>query len=114
MNASKITVVINRFGMGDAPEELSLTLVKNYLSLMAQEEMLPSYICLYANGVKLVLEGSPVIEELKALEEKGTKILICKTCLNYFNAVDKTLLGTVATMVDIIGAQTNCDKVINI
>jgi hypothetical protein len=32
--------------------------------------------------------------------------------LNFYNALDKVGAGTIATMVDIMGAQTNCDKVI--
>lgn len=114
MQHEKTTVIVNRYGMGTAPEELSLTLVKNYLVLIREENMVPAYICFYADGVKLTIEGSPVIEELKALESSGCKILICKTCLNFYALVDKVAVGTVATMVDIIGAQDNSTKVITI
>lgn len=107
----KVTIVINRNGMGQADEQLSLTLIKNYLTLL-QEGDLPSYICMYAEGVKLTLNDSPVLEELKALEQAGVAILICKTCLNFYESLDKVAVGTVATMVDIMGAQTHCDKVI--
>ena len=110
-NNKKVTIVINRNGMGQADEQLTSVLIKNYLTLLLEED-LPAYICFYAEGVKLSVEGSGVIEELKALEDKGVKILICKTCLNYYNALDKVKVGTIATMVDIMGAQTNCEKVI--
>lgn len=112
MSNNKTTIVINRNGMGVGPHELTSVLVKNYLGLVAESAPLPSYICLYAEGVKLVLADSPVIEELRYLESKGVTILICKTCLNYFNVLEEVKVGTVATMVDIMGAQTNCDKVI--
>lgn len=107
----KVTIVINRNGMGHADEQLTSVLIKNYLTLLMEGD-LPAYICLYAEGVKLAIDGSSVIEELRALEEAGVNILICKTCLNFYNALDKVAAGTVATMVDIMGAQTNCDKVI--
>jgi hypothetical protein len=45
-------------------------------------------ICFYTEGVKLVVEGSPVVEELKALQARG-RLIVCQTCLNYFNLIDK-------------------------
>lgn len=108
---AKITISINRYGMGDAPEELKITLVKNYLSLL-NEGVLPSFITLYADGVKLALNDSPVFEQLSVLESKGVKILICKTCLSYFGKMDEVGVGTIATMVDIMDAQNYCDKLI--
>ncbi len=110
MKKEKVTVTINRYGMGDAPEELRMILVKNYLTLTAEGEAFPTYICLYADGVRLAVEGSPVTEQLKILEERGVNILICKTCLGFYGLTEKVTVGTVATMVDIIGAQNNCDK----
>lgn len=111
VNDAKRTISINRYGMGDAPEELRITLVKNYLTLL-NEGVLPSFITLYADGVKLALNGSPVLEQLSVLEKKGVKILICKTCLTYYGQLDNVGVGTVATMVDIMDAQNYCDKLI--
>ena len=110
----KVAIFITREGMGDAPEQLSQLLVKNYLTLLLSEERIPSYICLYANGVKLACDGSSVIDELKKLEEAGAKIVLCKTCLNYFNLLDKVQTGTVGTMLDIIDIQHNSTKIINL
>lgn len=107
----KTTVSIIRYGMGDGPEELRVLLLKNYLTLL-EEGTLPAFITLYADGVKLALIGSPVLEQLASLEKKGVKILICKTCLNYFGKTGEVAAGTVATMVDIMDAQNYCDKLI--
>jgi intracellular sulfur oxidation DsrE/DsrF family protein len=108
----KTTIVINKNGMGEAPQELRETLIKNYLTLLIDETDLPTYICFYGEGVKLTLNTSHVIDELKKLQELGIKILICKTCLLYFNSIENVAIGDIATMLDIMGAQKNCDKVI--
>ncbi len=110
----KTTIVVNKYGMGEAPKELTELLVSNYFSLMTEEKNLPAYICFYAEGVKLCLKESPIVEALEVLESKGVKLLICKSCLSYFNELDNVVVGSVATMVDIIGAQQNCNKVIMI
>ncbi|MDP3453054.1 MAG: DsrE family protein [Bacteroidales bacterium] len=111
---NKIAVMINREGMGEGSPELSIILVKNYLTLLKSENRVPAYICLYADGVKLACEGSPVCMELKALEESGCKVIICKTCLIFYNLLEKLVCGTVGTMLDIIDVQHNTTKIINL
>ncbi len=111
---NKIAVIINSDGMGSAPKELSYLLIKNYLTLLNTEDRTPSYICMYGDGVKLACEESPVLEELGTLEEKGAKIIICKTCLIYNKLLDKVRTGSIGTMLDIIDIQHNSTKLINL
>lgn len=112
--ASKTAVFITRLGMGSAPEELSMLLLKNYLNLLKSENLVPAYICLYAQGVKCACEGSSVIDELRALEAAGARIISCKTCLGYYNLSSKLLAGIEGTMLDIIEVQNMYDKHINL
>lgn len=100
--------------MGDAPAELSTTLLKNYLSLLIQESKIPAYICLYAEGVKLVCQECEITELFNSIEKLGTKIIVCKTCLSFYNLLGKSAAGTVGTMADIIDIQHNCTKIINL
>jgi hypothetical protein len=58
-------------GMGHGPEELQLRLLAKYLQLMNENNQLPAVICLYTEGVKLVTEDSPVLNQLSMLEGKG-------------------------------------------
>ncbi len=105
---------ITRYGMGDGDEELGLKLMANYLRLLDEDSRLPSFIALYNSGVKLIAKDSPVIEQMKKLEERGVKIIACGTCLNYYNIADDIQAGIKGTMMDIITLQTNADKVINL
>jgi len=107
-------IQITQNGMGSGDEELGNILVNNYLKLILSEQRIPRFIALYNAGVKLVCEGSTAIEHFKALEAKGTKIMVCKTCLNHFNFIDKIQVGIAGTMIDIIELQSLAHKVINI
>ena len=71
-------------------------------------------ICFYTDGVRLVVEGSPVIELLKSLEAKGVRLILCSTCLSYFNLTDQVKVGIVGGMTDIIEAQRRASKVISL
>ncbi len=108
----KIALFINREGMGEGNPELTGLLIKNYLTLIASEECVPTYICLYADGVKLACKGSAIIEEFKKLENLGSKIVLCKTCLSFYKKLDDVEVGTIGTMLDIIDVQRNSTKLI--
>jgi intracellular sulfur oxidation DsrE/DsrF family protein len=101
-------------GMGSADGKLELLLFPKYLELLSHNNDLPAAICFYTNGVKLVCEGSPVIEALHNLESKGVRLIICSTCLNYFNLADKVQVGIVGGMGDILEAQMKAEKVITL
>ncbi len=107
-------VFITKNGMGEAPSELSLLLLKNYLTLLKSENRVPSYICLYADGVKTACTGSPVINEFKVLETAGSKIFICKTCLNFYNLSNNLEVGNPGTMLDIMDIHHHSKLLINL
>lgn len=112
MKATVILVTNN--GVGHADETLQLTLAGKYFELLLQNGNLPTAICFYTDGVKLVCEGSPVIAQLRTLEASGVRLIICSTCLNYFNLKDKLQVGIVGGMGDILEAQTKAEKVITL
>jgi predicted peroxiredoxin len=66
------------------------------------------------NGVKLTIEGSDVLEDLKDYENNGLKIMVCGTCLDHFNLLDRKQVGETTNMLDIVTAMQLADKVINI
>ena len=107
-------IMITNNGMGKADETLQQKLVSKYLELIQQNDSLPNAICFYTDGVKLIVEGSPVLEQLKALDDSGVRLIVCSTCLDYFNLTDKVQVGIVGGMTDIIEAQVKAEKVITL
>ncbi len=105
---------ITHNGMGHGDEALGNTLITNYLKLILQENTLPRFICFYNSGVKLVCEGSPVLDSLQAIEQKGVKLIACKTCLKHFDLEKSLQVGIAGTMIDIIGLQEIAEKVITL
>jgi hypothetical protein len=113
-NNKSVAIMFTYDGMGVADVGLRHLMAKNYLTLLEREDRLPKAICFYTDGVKLVLEGSPVLEQLKLLEKKGVKMISCKTCLGYYESMDKVRVGEIGTMDDIINIQWNVDQVIKL
>lgn len=112
-NSSTVILVTND-GMGQAERPLQHKLIETYLNLLYENNILPAAICFYTEGVKLVVEGSPVLNLLQSLEAKGVHLIICSTCLNYYGLSDQVQVGIVGGMTDIIEAQWRAKKVITI
>jgi selenium metabolism protein YedF len=107
-------ILITRAGMGSADAALQQKLLDTYLRLLVENDTLPRAICFYTDGVKLVVEGSPLLDRLSQIEQKGVRIIICSTCLDFFKITDKVRVGVVGGMPDIIEAQVKAEKVISL
>ncbi|HUE98046.1 MAG TPA: DsrE family protein [Anaerolineales bacterium] len=107
-------ILITNNGMGNADEKLQQVLFEKYIELLLQNESLPAALCFYTDGVKLVCEDSPVIEQLRSVESNGVRLIVCSTCLSYFELTNKIQVGIVGGMGDILEAQVKADKVITI
>jgi len=112
LDGSRTLVLVTREGMGDAEPELSRKLFATWTRLVLENDSLPGAICFYAKGVRMVAEGSPVLETLKAFEAKGVRLIVCSTCLNFYGLVDRVKVGIVGGMGDILAAQWKAEKVI--
>jgi hypothetical protein len=107
-------ILVTNNGMGKGDVALQHKLAAKYFELLMQNTNLPSAICFYTEGVKLAVKGSPVIEQLKALEAKGVRLILCSTCLDFYGIAGDVQVGIVGGMSDIIEAQANATKVITI
>ena len=114
LSFSDTVILITREGMGSADVELQRRLLDTYLRLLMENDYMPAAICFYTEGVKLVVEGSPLLERLSQLEHKGVRLIICSTCLNYFGLSDKVRVGIVGGMPDILEAQAKASKVVTL
>ncbi len=61
-----------------------------------------------------MVEGSPALERLRSFEARGVKLVICKTCLDFYGLTDKVRAGVVGGMGDIVAAQALAKKVVTL
>ena len=105
-------LLFTRNGMGDAPAELRQRLTVKFLGLLADSGSRPAKILFYTEGVKLACNGSPALEPLRALEAQGVELVLCQTCLDFYELQDQVAVGVVGGMPDIIEAMRLAEKVI--
>jgi len=110
----KIMVMIATDRMGYGDDTLGKLLLINFIKTLAEMGDELWRLVFVNNGVKLTIGGSEVLEVLKGYEKQGMTILVCGTCLNHFNLLDKKEVGVTTNMLDIVTAMQLADKVINI
>ncbi len=103
--------LIQSEGLGRGEERLGSLLMANFLRLLGESEEKPDTLIFWNTGVRLVCEGSQVLDHLKRLEEQGVTILACTTCLEYLDLKDKMVIGKPTTMVKSIQSMFSCDIV---
>lgn len=108
-------VFVGKGVVGAGDPTLGYNLMKMALYTLAQGESVPAHILFMNDGVKLPAgEEQQVIDSLMTLAEKGSIILVCGTCLNFYGISDRLKVGSVSNMYDILGAMQRADKVITL
>ena len=102
IKSGPFVIVMSENKMGRGNDELGTVLMKAFLHTVAGQAKKPDVMIFYNTGVKLTVQGSDVLDDLKQLESEGVQILVCGTCLNYFEIKDKLAAGIVSNMYDIV------------
>jgi len=100
--------------MGSAPPELQTVLVINFFRTLLKDNQIPGSIFFYAEGVKLNIHGSVIEDLLAELQSRGTLIITCTTCLNYFDVLSELATGQKGGMSDLTRLIGSSDKVITL
>ncbi|MCL4504302.1 MAG: sulfurtransferase-like selenium metabolism protein YedF [Deltaproteobacteria bacterium] len=110
--APQTTVVVfasDRMGEGDP--ELGAILMRAFCQTVVQLSA-PQKLLFYNRGVFLTLDDSPVLTELKGLEEAGVELLVCGTCLDFYKVKDRLTAGKVSNMFSILESQMQAGRII--
>jgi hypothetical protein len=96
--AKKKVFLLGSEGCGAGDPDLGYEIMMVVLGALAEREDRPTAIICWNTAVKLLTEDSPVVPHLKAIEEKGTKILAGQLCVNALQLEGKLAVGEVATL----------------
>jgi selenium metabolism protein YedF len=105
-------VFIASEAIGSGDDKLGRILMEGFVNTLAEQDHAPDKLLLMNGGVRLATEGSPVLATLKALTDRGCEILVCGTCLDFFDLKEKLAAGVVSNMYDIQAAMLAASKII--
>ena len=105
-------IYIDNYCMGNGDEQLGRILMKAFLKTLPELDNLPTTLIFVNSGVFLTTTDSPELETIRSLETAGCTILVCGTCLDFYNLKKKLALGQVSNMFEITTLLTGSDKVV--
>ena len=104
-------VVLNQDQMGHGDRALGQKILGTFFKKSIRLSGFTSIVFFNA-GVKLVAADSPVLAELRALEERGIDLVPCGTCLQHFGVAP--VVGKVSDMDTILTELDRAKKVITL
>ncbi|HUU01558.1 MAG TPA: sulfurtransferase-like selenium metabolism protein YedF [Myxococcota bacterium] len=108
----KTVVFVSSEGMGRGDDELGSVLMAAFLDTLSQFKGKISHAIFVNGGAKLAVEGSPVLPQIRQLEQVGVEILVCGTCLNYFGIKDRLAAGNISNMYAIVETLTGASHIV--
>ena len=110
-------VFVNHDQVGEGDPVLGRNLLKMALYTLSESDEVPASLLFMNGGVRLVAgpdAEQQCVDNVKALQDKGTEVLVCGTCLNFFGIEDDLKVGEVSNMYDILGRMQEAAKVITL
>lgn len=104
-------ITSNTFGNG--AEDLGETLMISFFNSLL-EKPAPRMIMLVNSGVRLAVKQSRVLAQISKLAERGTVVISCGTCLDYYKLTEELAVGRVTNMLEILDNLTGEGKVITL
>jgi len=105
-------IAISGDAMGKGPEELGKILIKSFIRTLVEQENPPTTMIFFNSGAHLTAKVSNTLDDLKQLEEKGTEVLTCGTCIDYYGLDKQPAAGAVTNMYEISKRLMSDDNVL--
>jgi selenium metabolism protein YedF len=107
-----LVVYVSSETLGRGDDALGAVLMAAFLDTLAQFRGEISHAIFVNAGARLTVEGSPVLDQLRHLEQIGARLLVCRTCLNHFGIEDKLAVGSVSNMYAILETLARAGRII--
>ena len=101
-------VFVGKDHVGEGDPQLGYNLMKMAIYTLSESDDVPASLLFMNGGVKLV------IDSVAKLIEKGTEVLVCGTCLDFYGLKDQLKVGEVSNMYDILGRMQEASKTITL
>jgi selenium metabolism protein YedF len=99
--AGALVVFADSDAIGRGADELGERLMAAFFRTLLEVRPQPDTVILLNSGVRLACQGSRALDDLGTLAERGVEILVCGTCLGYYELGERRAVGRVSNMYEI-------------
>ena len=101
MSYGNRVILMTKDYLGEGSEELGHNLMKTFWVCMLEADIKPSKIYFINSSVKMVVNDSVHLENIKKLADLGVEIAACGICLDYFGVKEELGVGSITNMYSI-------------
>ncbi|MDZ7338806.1 MAG: sulfurtransferase-like selenium metabolism protein YedF [candidate division KSB1 bacterium] len=109
-----LVLVVSQDRMGHGDSQLGEVLIRSFFHTLNEVEPRPQTIIFFNTGVRLVVQGSPLVDDLRALHGQGVQIIACGTCLAHFGLKEKVAVGEISNMYTIAETLLGAGRVVTL
>ncbi|MFC6170050.1 sulfurtransferase-like selenium metabolism protein YedF [Loigolactobacillus jiayinensis] len=109
-----LVIAFGRNVLGEGDPKLGQILLKSYIYSLTELDTPPEHLLFFNSGAHLTSQDSGVLDDLHTLEDKGSQISTCGTCLDFYNIKDQLAIGEITNMYAIVEAMDQAGKVVTI
>jgi peroxiredoxin family protein len=100
MRNEVILVSSNMLGRGN--DELGETILETFFTVLEQKGDVPHAVFCMNSSVLTMTKQSLVSVHLKELEQRGTRIIACKTCADHYEVTEQLTVSEIRSMNDFV------------
>lgn len=91
-------ILMTKDYLGEGSEELGRNLMKTFWVCMLEADVKPSKIYFINSSVKMVVNDSVHLENIKKLADAGVEIAACGICLDFYGVKENVGVGSITNM----------------
>ena len=91
-------ILMTKDYLGEGSEELGRNLMKTFWVCMLEADVKPSKIYFINSSVKMVVNDSVHLENIKKLADLGVEIAACGICLDFYGVKEELGVGSITNM----------------
>ncbi|MHC4849479.1 MAG: DsrE family protein [Planctomycetota bacterium] len=110
-------ILVTRLGFGTTGpdhDEFGRQMLDKFFHTIEKQPKRPAAICFYTEGVRCVVDGSPVLLGLQLLAGMDVRVVSCATCLEEYGLRDRVAVGEVGGMDEIVRLIGAAAKVVTV
>lgn len=90
-------ILFNSERIGGGDPGLGSKMMRGFLKMLCKQDAKPHTLFFLGDSVKLVVNGSPVIEYLEQLLQDGVEVLACRAAIEWYELEDQLAVGKISS-----------------
>jgi hypothetical protein len=98
-----LVILVGSDFLGRGDQRLGSALAREFFRALVRREGTPPAAVVFINaGVRLLIDGSPILAQLEELDGQGVAIVACRSSVQHFDLEDKVEVGDSMPMPDLV------------